>query len=245
MLKKIILGTAGLGGLPYGREKRVVSRTDATLIMTRAYNAGIKTFDTAPAYGNAEAWLGEALGNRIATVYTKTDGDKLKARASLSHFYSKISPTYLWHAYENQITPAWISGVSIYAADLPHKLIDSRFAVQMDWNVLNQTKFPKCKSKIARSVFLQGVLAGEKIPKGLGNAVAAAKQHAKLHMMELPEFALRAALQNRDIDHVIVGPTTIEELETCLKIAAQTEKPLGDFASLHVGGAMTDPRTWA
>jgi aryl-alcohol dehydrogenase-like predicted oxidoreductase len=58
------LGTAALGmayGLPQATAGTAPSRTQAVNVIHRALRAGINFFDTAPAYGNAEEVVGEAL----------------------------------------------------------------------------------------------------------------------------------------------------------------------------------------
>ena len=47
-IAKLVLGTAGLGGLPYGADKRIVSREDAQKLIEHAYDSGVRRFDTAP-----------------------------------------------------------------------------------------------------------------------------------------------------------------------------------------------------
>ncbi len=68
------LGTAQLG-LPYGISNRggQPAETTAGAIVQRAVRGGVRTFDTAPAYGGSEALVGRLLrnGNEVRVV-TKT-----------------------------------------------------------------------------------------------------------------------------------------------------------------------------
>lgn len=68
------LGTAQLG-LPYGVSNRTgqPSEAEAAAILTRALKAGVRTFDTAPAYGESEALVGRLLPDTAeARIVTKT-----------------------------------------------------------------------------------------------------------------------------------------------------------------------------
>ncbi len=61
------VGTVSLGtpyGLPAAEGQGPPPRQEAVAMLREAADAGITLFDTAPAYGEAEAILGEALGNR-------------------------------------------------------------------------------------------------------------------------------------------------------------------------------------
>jgi aryl-alcohol dehydrogenase-like predicted oxidoreductase len=66
-VSEISLGTVSLGadyGLPAPGEFGRPERRDAVRVIHEAVEAGINLFDTAPAYGEAEALLGEALAKK-------------------------------------------------------------------------------------------------------------------------------------------------------------------------------------
>ena len=70
-LDRCVLGTAALGGVwgPVNKKESV-----ATLLM--ALDAGITAIDTAPAYGDAEQFIGEALRSwkgSLPAITTKVD----------------------------------------------------------------------------------------------------------------------------------------------------------------------------
>lgn len=72
---RLVVGTAALGleyGLPTeaGGGRSLPSESVACAVVEAALAAGVSTFDTAPAYGVAEARLGAALGGR-GSVWTK------------------------------------------------------------------------------------------------------------------------------------------------------------------------------
>ncbi len=262
---KLVLGTAGLGGLPYGNDGRMVSRSGAMELMEHAYDSGVRRFDTAPAYGEAERWLGEMLGDRPAFVWTKTTGDVDQAIKSAGIFGTKVHTAYLWHNYGERVAaereemtrknyatdrygiplPSWVSGVTTYAAD--HTDTRPEYLVQQDWNLLQQRiPQPKPALFVARSVFLQGRLTENGMGKGV--QYDRARRMAALYGVDLNTLALRAALEHNAIDLVVVGPTTLDELDACLEIVGQ--KPLGlrwaHLAMLACNDpTVTDPRQWS
>jgi aryl-alcohol dehydrogenase-like predicted oxidoreductase len=242
VLKKLILGTAGLGGLPYGKEKRIVSEAEALDILTCANRAGIDTADTSPMYGQAEARIGRT--GPWKRVYTKTTGDVDEAISSLELIRSRVC--WLWHNWHGAPLLAWTSGVTVYCAD---KLaVPNVRVVQSDWNLLNQ-ELPwteKPPMAIVRSVFLQGCLTGNGHPRveDLRRPIARAARMAAIFGIDLETLALRAALEHPCIDGVVIGPTSVGELGRCLEIANRPDLGLGDLRILHSDSPATDPRTW-
>ncbi len=71
-MAEFVLGTVQLG-LPYGAANRTgkPSREAAVALVRRAVAAGIRCFDTAHAYGDAEERLGEALSGQPVFIVTK------------------------------------------------------------------------------------------------------------------------------------------------------------------------------
>jgi aryl-alcohol dehydrogenase-like predicted oxidoreductase len=253
MIEKLILGTAGLGGLPYGRERRVVSRDEAREVLARAYELGIRIFDTAPAYGFAEELLSE-LPHDI-NVYTKTNGDQDLAANSLE-ILAKHGVKFLYHNWNGHPLPPWCCGVTAYRSEIVgvNKLIAHcpQFLVQGEWNLLSQQWTQRLDKRglfIARSTFLQGVLAGDpyNAPSFLKDHVERANRVAKAFGCELGYFALRAALEHPCINTVVVGPQCIAELESCVRIASGPGIGNGRLMCvLNVeNDSLTDPRKWA
>ncbi len=241
---KLVLGTAGLGGQPYGAEKRVVSRPAATALIVHALASGIKRFDTAPAYGDAESILGEALSGISAMVWTKTTGDVDVAIASGEALGISSKVYYLWHNWTRGIaTPPWVSGLSVYAGD-GHWNGGSQL-MQQDWNLLQQWRAGS-GPLMARSVFLQGRLTDES--KATGVPYERARRMAALYGVDLTTLALRAAIESKETGLVVIGPTSMDELECCLAIAEM--KPIGinaaHLALLQCDDLdVTDPRRWS
>ncbi len=262
---KLVLGTAGLGGLPYGAEKRVLNKVEATEIIEHAYDSGIRRFDTAPVYGEAEELLGAVLNGRPSAVWTKTTGDVDQALQSALRFGAKVHTAYLWHNYgalraaaaeeatkknwavdgRGPSLPAWVRGVTTYAAD--HTESRPEYTVQQDWNLLQQRiPSPKPAVFMARSVFLQGRLTEG--ATGGGVPYVRARHMAAVYGVDLTTLALRAALEHESIDLVVVGPTTIDELDLCLEIANQKPLKISDAHLALLACAdpdITDPRQWS
>ncbi len=267
-VEKLILGTAGLSGKPYGRNQRVVSVEDAIALIKYALDAGIHTFDTAPAYGQAENCIGHVLkcNNLAANVYTKTKGNVAEAAQSIAHLLrgkkNRANVVFLYHNWDRTVSwPAsWIDGATIYFEADDGYNADAALIhfghVQFEWNILRRTyryfgnnvrNTVHQQIRIARSVFLQGVLAGEACPNdALKDRVVAAQQVASAFGVNLKTLALRSALENEWLDKVIIGPTTISELDECLEIARR--EPLGTeryVPMLDMGICKeNDPRSW-
>ncbi len=247
-VEKLILGTAGLGGLPYGRNQRVVSESEATEIFQEAYRQGIHTFDTSPSYSHAEEWLGRALDDRwSATVFSKNSGDRDVAIESLALLTHAAEVKFLYHNWKGDVLPGWMVGVSLYdwndAVNFDHDV------VQVPWNILSQTEYHrKSKSKIiARSVFLQGVLSDGIIPvPELREPLERVKAFAAAIDEPVKDLALMAALENAQHDYVLIGPTTMEELHDCIRIASRPALNINGLLPIMDCGkaTFTDPRTW-
>jgi aryl-alcohol dehydrogenase-like predicted oxidoreductase len=92
VIERLGLGTAALG-VPYGAphaERSAPSRAEAAATIEAALDAGIRLIDTAPAYGSAEALVGEVAGGTDCVIATKLppgittrDGVRAAAEASL------------------------------------------------------------------------------------------------------------------------------------------------------------------
>jgi aryl-alcohol dehydrogenase-like predicted oxidoreductase len=240
VVSELILGTAGLGGLPYGKDGRVVSEDDAIALMKHAAASGITTFDTAPAYGDAERRIGTA--DCFTGGFTKTDGDVDRVITSMEHLGRHTS--FLFHNWKNGNVPAWVSGVTVYAADRPNNIYAA--IVQVDWNLLQQWLPDPTLHRIhARSVFLQGCLTGSGAARRpeLRQPIERAGRLAAAFGVSLECLALRAAIENTCIEGVVIGPTTMDELDACLEIARR--RPLGDALIPLLAVAdphATDPR---
>lgn len=153
-------------------------------------------------------------------------------------------------------------GATTYGPDDALAAVDSGLfsLVQMEWNVLNQATLLRIGQRARtrgvrvalRSVLLQGVLtaSGAALPPHL---VALAPHRARAAALaesvglDLGSFAIRAALDQPNTDHVLVGVDGEEQLEHAVRAArapALSAAVLAEIAALHADGALTDPRAW-
>lgn len=107
MQSKLILGTVQFG-LEYGINNQVglISEEKVNEILNRAHLLGVKTLDTASAYGDAEKRIGEFHKNnkpfRVITKFSKTEGENWEKslQNSLDRMNMDIVDTVLFHSYE-------------------------------------------------------------------------------------------------------------------------------------------------
>ncbi len=206
-IDKLCLGTAGLGGTVYGLHDQAVSHDRVIALIWEAY-------------GLAEAWLAEALKDRPdCAITTKTTGSVSLAIASLQTLGPQRT-TLMWHNWRGEALPAWVRGATVYAADRVEIPDGLDLLVQGDWNLLQQKIHQQRTDGFqARSVFLQGQLTGGPVRYGLQEGVERCREFAAACGTDLKTLALRAALECPQIDSVVIGPTSLGELEACLAIA--------------------------
>lgn len=154
-------------------------------------------------------------------------------------------------------------GVSVYGeeaalASLTHPDIAT---VQLAYNLLDQRMaekvLPAAKEHgiavLGRSVFLKGVLTGRRqhLParlqklKGLSDT---ADRWARKHSLTLPEAALRFCLANDAMCSVLIGVSSLQELNDALAMAARGPLPTDqstETCELAVSDeTLIDPRFW-
>ena len=254
------------GGVP-----ELISEAAAIALVHAALAAGITTFDTAPAYGVAEERLGRALAGAGA-VWTKLghDRDWSGIDASLDRSCARLGRHRLDLMQVHNWSPTLDSdgvldalardpriaavGCSTYGVDDARSAVrDGRFAVvQVEWNLLNQEVIAAVGAEArqrgvrlaVRSVLLQGVLTAKPLPPhlaGLALARVAAAAAADRAGLTLPAYAIAAACGHPHIERVLIGLDSPAQLATALAGAAH---PVAVDPALHVGGPLTDPRTW-
>jgi aryl-alcohol dehydrogenase-like predicted oxidoreductase len=166
---RLVLGTAALG-LPYGLSDRaavapaLLPEDEAAAVIRNALEAGIDTFDTAPAYGEAEARLGRSLAG-AGRVWTKVGapvgpslgGDLQRSvRESRDRLRRDRLELVSWHNWNDSLAaePAFLEawdhlraqpavaavgattyGVRDATAAAQSGLFD---VVQVEWNLLRQ-----------------------------------------------------------------------------------------------------------
>lgn len=249
----------------------LIAEDDARQLIHAALAAHVDTFDTAPAYGVAEQRLGDALGHR-ACVWTKLghDRDWNSIAASLTRSCQRLRRDRIdvvqIHNWQPDLPIAALLdalradprvamvGCSTYGVDAALSAVrDGRFGlVQVEWNLLNQQVVNAIGDEAAkrgvqiavRSVLLQGVLSERPLPTHLSalDAARAAVARAAQHQgMSLAQFAIASACGHPRIDRVLVGVDAPEQLHVAV---AAMRAPVLPAADLHVGGPLTDPRTW-
>src|SRR5437016_1402983 len=143
-----------------------MSESDAALIVTTALARGIRRFDTAPAYGEAEARLGRALGAN-GTVWTKVGRAELHTCNDAPKLFEEIEQSrhrlrrqwidaLQWHNWTPAIGElpwfrhAWkrlrsdesirALGASTYGPADANADVNSGMLdlFQVEWNILNQ-----------------------------------------------------------------------------------------------------------
>ena len=194
----------GLGTVQFGQAYGVsntrgqVPTEEASRILARAAQAGVRVLDTAANYGAAEAVLA-GLDTAPFRIVTKTISVKngveavvararqsaqtLKANTLLVHAAADLQDTALWPALQALKAEGVFRhvGISVYVADDPLALAQ-KFkpdAMQLPFSVLDQrllksgvlTRLKDFGVEIhARSIFLQGLLFLETLPEKLRHA---------------------------------------------------------------------------
>lgn len=190
---RLVFGTAAIG-MPYGLPRVGATASEAPsleavhALIERALDLGITTFDTAPAYGDSEKRLGEALRDR-GEVWTKvTSGSPVVSlEASLRSLQRPRVELLQWHNWTAALgaDPKWRDewtslrsdhralalGATTYGvADALAAVASGHFdVVQVECNLVNQgvvnaianAETDRAVSVAVRSVYLQGALTDE------------------------------------------------------------------------------------
>jgi aryl-alcohol dehydrogenase-like predicted oxidoreductase len=214
---KLILGTANFGG-QYGHGASP-SLAEIERILNVAADAGIEYIDTAPAYNCDYAYNG-------FKVITKTPFDFGDYYALLEH-----DPDGDMGAATAAKTLGFVEkcGASIYTPERMMKVLHGKpDIIQLPMNIADNrfipylTELHKRGVEVhARSVFLRGaLLTGRKLPKFTAAQCLA--------------FVLA-----QDVDGVIVGVNTAEQLQELVKV-----KPI-NYQGLNIcDERIIDPRRW-
>ena len=251
MISKIVLGTVQLG-LPYGINNQLgkPDKREAMNILSRSFEEGITTLDTANAYGNSHEIIGEfhQQNKRAFEVISKchwkgqdiykTIKEELQV-LNIQHFAS-----YLFHSFDDihqlsepnkedfksLLSKGLIQklGVSVYGNEQLSQAIDNDFisVIQLPYNLLDndfqkgkllQLAKEKGKEIHVRSVFLQGLFYMEKskLPtqlKPLEKYLLEIENIATQNNISISTLALGYALKNKNIDKVLIGVDTLQQL---------------------------------
>lgn len=242
---ELVLGTAQLANA-YGVTSTSASSYETALdVLDTAWNAGIRTVDTAPVYGRAEAiigafgWSGSihtkvpegqesslALASSLTTLGVKSVGVLYlhDARAVLERTSHVEAAAKLVGDRANRI------GASVYEVDEFDAAIEhpSITVAQVPLNVLDRrftgSQLERARGSgvrvYARSVFLQGVLLAPntRLPTSVRHLADAVR---RLHDMAAAYGVSAAGLllgwvRAQGVDGVIIGVATPEELRAIL-----------------------------
>jgi 1-deoxyxylulose-5-phosphate synthase len=269
-VSRLVLGTAALG-LPYGLGATgLIPEGDAAAVIRAALDAGVSTFDTAPAYGEAEARLGRALGDR-GQVWTKVAGPEPvgSLEASLTRLRRARVDLLSWHNWTRSLTQdagfreSWTAlrahpgvaslGATTYGKEDAVAAVESGLfdVVQVEWNLLRQgvlRRLPLTTRVAVRSVWLQGVLTprGRVLPeglRGLAPSIQRADALAREWGLGLEALALRAALDQPGVTWVVIGADAREPLDAALRTARAPRLTARQVAALAALDRGDDPLT--
>jgi aryl-alcohol dehydrogenase-like predicted oxidoreductase len=286
-LNKLSIGTAAFG-MDYGitNSSGAVSMREAERILIRGYEKGVRSLDTAAAYGNAEKTLGE-IGVGKFLVTTKISGPD-KEDSTLGHWDpSKIlfqslkdlkierCHTALLHDPAAVDSPnatkiaaqmlrlkqeglAQHVGFSSYepakafmscvnfgfdAVQVPFNFFDRRAA---STGLLDLARKNGIRTTV-RSVYLQGLLLAEPSNRGACERLPlqATRQFracCKAQCISPEQAALSFALQQASDSEVVVGMTSVDELEKTLKASRELKTLV--WNERVDWDPSYDPRTW-
>lgn len=144
-LSRCVLGTAGLGGV-WGK----IDREESIKTILMALKNGITCIDSAPAYGDAESFVGDALNQwegEKPRISTKVG--RLKSYDATEGFYDYTNDG-MEKSLENSLKTLGISGVDILFLHEPDKISEKN--VQRVLNKLIQFK----KEGYAKKIGLGG-----------------------------------------------------------------------------------------
>lgn len=257
-MNKLILGTVQMG-LDYGinNSSGKISLENSCLILSKAFELGIDTLDTAEAYGNAHQVIGNFhLSNPKINfkVITKVPHDVVageieqKIRTYINDLNVDCLEVLMFHSFDsyenNRSIIAVLNdlknlgmikhiGVSVYTNNQIEALLsdDDVTVVQMPFNLLDNESIRgdlmnkmKAKGKVihTRSAFLQGLFFKEQfennsISQKLSNELIAIKNISKEENTSISTLALSYCLNQKDIDQVLIGVDSVNQLIDNLK----------------------------
>lgn len=257
-MNKLILGTVQMG-LDYGinNSSGKISLENSCMILSKAFELGIDTLDTAEAYGNAHQVIGNfhLFNPEIKfKVITKVPHDVVageieqKIRTYINDLNVDCLEVLMFHSFDsyenNKSIIAVLNdlknlgmikhiGVSVYTNNQIEALLsdDDVTVVQMPFNLLDNESIRgnlmnkmKAKGKVihTRSAFLQGLFFKEQfennsISQKLSNELIAIKNISKEENTSISTLALSYCLNQKDIDQVLIGVDSVNQLIDNLK----------------------------
>jgi aryl-alcohol dehydrogenase-like predicted oxidoreductase len=255
MINKMVLGTVQLG-MDYGINNRWGKPTlkEAFQILEYAYDNGIKIFDTAQAYGNAEEIIGEFIkANEVKDIKIIS---KLKPNLGINinlepwilkslvnlnlenlygflfHTSDDILSSFLVekmkHLKNIKLIENW--GVSVYEEIHFKAGIKQKCDfIQIPYNLLDQRINYMNKKDVTvfgRAPFLQGLLVMEE-----QNVLSEAEKYLieirafrTIFNIQLDEIALLFACLNKNINYIVFGVERLWQLVKNISIIKEIDK---------------------
>jgi len=243
-LSKLALGTVQFG-LVYGISNKYGRPDQSTVNETLSYaqSKGIKTLDTASAYGDAEKVIGQYVTDEfdIVTKFLPTDIEKglvknlnislenLKKESVygfLAHRTNSISED-VWELLKDLKEKGLVKkiGFSLQTVDECKKVLDRGFIpdlVQVPYNLFDHRfkdlciELKKLNTEIhSRSTFLQGLffVPSEGMNSFFNKVKDPIAQLQSKYETKLSQFLLKYCLSQNFIDKVIIGVQNKKQLE--------------------------------
>lgn len=224
---------------------------DAARILHRALDLGVNFIDTARAYGEAETVIGRAIAERrrefiLATKVAATGDPRESLETSLRELRTDVLDIVQIHGRVDDVAPDAVVveglrrareagmvrflGVSVYGEAAAGAAIHAGFdCIQIAHSVLDRR--PEARALpaaakagtgvIARSVLVKGALSprAADLPPALAPLREAVMRLGPLET--LPELAYRYLLSQEPPHTLLVGASSVEELEAAVRFAGQ------------------------
>ncbi len=249
MIGKLMLGTVQFGlDYGIANKGGQVTYAEVLKILEYAYASGIRYLDTAAAYGNSETVLGNALAElgldgkfKIVTKISPVPDDadagqfindclqKSLEKLRLERVYGCLFHREDDMRYQSHLEDAkgrgLIENCGVSVDSTKTQSVSESFdIVQMPFNILD-TRFEMLFGKRfkihARSAYLQGLLLTE-VPEKLREIISFKNRFEKIRQeLGVPgkEFYLRYNLSRPEIDRVLIGVDSLEQLKENIDIA--------------------------
>ena len=251
---KLMLGTVQFG-MNYGVANTTgkPSFETAKAILKAAYDGGVTSLDTAPAYGDSEEVIGRALENlglsdrfRIVTKIPKLpdgcDAEKFIAeslenslrrlridRAAAAIFHAESDARYL-DVLKSMIGRGLIEAAGVSLNTTGHR-DDGKDAdcLQVPASLLDR-RFDDCFGQKGRHIFVRGAYMQGMLLMPEENIFISEvrERRCKLEKLGMPmaELALRYLFSKPETKSILTGVETVAQLEENIRIAALP--PLGE-----------------
>jgi aryl-alcohol dehydrogenase-like predicted oxidoreductase len=285
---KLILGTVQMG-LNYG-VNNIIGRNSEKVcheILLNAYLSGIRTLDTAEAYGVAHHIIGKFHKNyplNRFSIITKLPHEinknsiETRVKEYLNELGVENIDVLMFHTFQsfekNYSAIKLLEvlkekglvkniGVSVYENFELRKLIDEDFVsvIQLPYNLFDNFSIRgelmqklKSKGKIihTRSAFLQGLFFknrkdNNEIVRKLNKELLIIDNIANNCTITIEELALNYCIQEENVDNVIIGVDSIEQLRSNLKATNTLLKSeiLNEINEIKVDDlALLNPSLW-